>query len=324
MTIYLNKKFENKILTWKNLYKKLSAIAAVSGGQDSMCLVKFTEELNKKNNYFKQVEYIYIDHQWRSDCEHHIKHLLNYLNRKDCKISVYQINNNYFSELTARRIRYHIIVNHALNNQQQIVLTGHNQTDQTETFFLNLIRGAGMEGITSLNFNRKLANHLTLLRPLIKFKRSDISWFYRRFCLPIWSDETNFKYKNSRNRIRNELLPYLSQYFGLQTDNNISHFLNSAFLDSEYIKQNSIKLYIISRHKNYIAINFWIIKSQHKALQTRVLQIFFYHHFNSPLSRKILNQIIKYVQTQNSRKKKKVILWRNLTINIEKNWLYVR
>lgn len=325
MTSYrFDQELKSEILSWDSFRSELSALIAISGGQDSMCLVKLIENFNRKKKYFKKIEFIYIDHQWRSDCKYHIKHLINYLNKRNCRISIYQINSHQLSELIARKTRYHIITSHALNNQQQIILTGHSQTDQIETFFLNLVRGMGMEGVSSLNFSRKLTKNTTLLRPLIRFTRSDMLWLCRKFCLPIWSDKTNYKYTNYRNRIRNELLPYLDQYFGLQARANINHFLNLASIDNEYIKQSSIKLYLMSRHKNYLAMDYWMIKNQHQALRARVLQIFFYHHFNSCLEKRTLNQITKHICRQSYKDKKKIIFWQSLTINIEKNWIYIQ
>lgn len=67
---YIIKKITSK-------YKIQSILVAISGGQDSMCLIKLFESFNNINKSYK-IEYIYIDHQWRMDSEKQIKHIGTY------------------------------------------------------------------------------------------------------------------------------------------------------------------------------------------------------------------------------------------------------
>nr|YP_010199338.1 tRNAIle-lysidine synthetase [Gracilariopsis tenuifrons]UAD89196.1 tRNAIle-lysidine synthetase [Gracilariopsis tenuifrons] len=322
MHTFVHQKFLKALKYYENSNKTLSILIAISGGQDSLCLIQLLETSNVVKQYFKNIEYIYIDHQWRFDSKEQIKHLINYINTTKHKISIYQIKYKNMSESISRRIRYQILIRHARIHRQQIICTGHNKTDHLETFFVNLIRGTGLEGLSSLPLIRKLNKQTYLFRPLIEIHRADILWFCRKWNLPIWSDKTNFNYKNYRNRIRHEMLPYLKQYFSPQIEKHISDFLDLSSLENEYIKQNAIKLYLISRDKDYIGMNYKCIKVQHIALQKRVLQIFFYYHFNKSLNKKIGYNILKNLNRNH--KSKIVIIWHNLYINIYKNWIYIQ
>nr|YP_009509222.1 tRNAIle-lysidine synthetase [Gracilaria vermiculophylla]AXI96872.1 tRNAIle-lysidine synthetase [Gracilaria vermiculophylla]WDZ67920.1 tRNAIle-lysidine synthetase [Gracilaria vermiculophylla] len=319
MSTYLHDKFLSIILKYIKLIKPVSILIALSGGKDSLCLIKLIEDFNNTYHHFNKIEYIYIDHQWRSDSKNNIKHLLNYLGLSNHYLYIYQIHTIDISESKIRQIRYQIMLRHAIQNKQEIILTGHNQTDQVETFLLNLIRGTGPEGLNSLLSERKVKDKVQLIRPLIHIKTGEILWFCRKFNLPIWSDKTNYFYINSRNRVRNELLPYLKQYFNPRIEYSIINFLNICSIENEYIKQNSIKLYLTSRHSYYIALNWSIIANQHLALQKRVLHIFFYHNFNKYLNNYILEKLLKITYL-----KKIVIIWENLKINIYKNWIYIQ
>nr|YP_010196097.1 tRNAIle-lysidine synthetase [Gracilaria caudata]UAD83494.1 tRNAIle-lysidine synthetase [Gracilaria caudata] len=321
-TTYLHDKFLSIILKYQNLSKPVSILIAISGGKDSLCLIKLIEDFNYINNYFYNIQYIYIDHQWRTDSKQNIQHLLNYIGMTNNDIYVYQILKIHMSESTIRKIRYQIILKHAAKYKTQIIFTGHNQTDQLETFLLNLIRGTGSEGLSSLPFIRQINNNIQIIRPLIHISAGDILWFCHKFNLPIWSDKTNYYYSNSRNRIRYELLPYLKVYFNPKIECNIINFLKLLSIENEYIKQNAIKLYIASRHSYYIAIHYQTIKDQHLALQRRVLNIFFYYNFNKCLDSNIINQLIQYLYVQNQEKTS--IIWEDLTINIYRNWIYVQ
>nr|YP_009244514.1 tRNA(Ile)-lysidine synthase [Agarophyton chilense]AMK96756.1 tRNA(Ile)-lysidine synthase [Agarophyton chilense]ASP44651.1 tRNA(Ile)-lysidine synthase [Agarophyton chilense]UAD84315.1 tRNAIle-lysidine synthetase [Agarophyton chilense] len=316
---YLHNKFISIMLKYKDLIKPLSILIALSGGKDSLCLIRLIEDFNNKYDYFTKVEYIYIDHQWRSDSKQNIEHLLNYISITNNHTYIYQISKIGTSESTMRNMRYQTIVKHAIQNRHQIIMTGHNQTDQIETFLLNLIRGTGLEGLSSLPYMRKITDQIQVIRPMIQINTGDILWFCRKFNLPIWSDKTNFYYTNCRNRIRYELVPYLKEYFNPKIESNIINFLHLSSTENEYIKQNSIKLYLASRHSRYIAINYRIIKNQHLALQKRVLNIFFYYNFNKYLSTHIFNQLTTFKY-----QKKLTIVWETLKIKVYKNWIYIQ
>lgn len=319
MYTYLHKIFNKNMTKVINSKEIEPVLIAISGGQDSLSLVKLIQDFQK--NHSINIQYIYIDHQWKKDSKYQIKHLINYINSNQNNIFIYQIKKITFSELEARQIRYQILIKHALKNRLHKIITAHTQTDQIETFFQQLIRGSTIDGSTSLIFHRKLNKNVELFRPLIQIKRVDIYWFCRKFCLPVWSDITNFNYKINRNRLRNELIPYLNHYFISSIENNIYSFIQKSKIDNEYIKQNTIKLYLFSRHQKNIALNFKLIKKQHLSLQQRTLQIFFYHNFNKLLNRHRLCQIINLIKKNQIYDNK--ITWEHLTININNYWIYI-
>lgn len=301
-------------------YQISSILIAISGGQDSIYLIKLIEIL-KNNFYFHKVEYIYIDHQWKIDSLKQIEHIINYLIFLKKKLSIYQINKRTLSENNSRIYRYHIILNHAIKNKYQAIITAHTKTDKLETFLLNLIRGTSIEGINSLTLHKQINQQIHLLRPLINENRDNITWYCRQNCLPIWSDTTNYNYKIKRNRIRFELLPYLRKYFNINIENNCNKFLTTCFYDNEYIKQNIIKLYTHIRHNKYIAINILDINKYHISIQTRILQLFFFHNFHILINKNILIKLIKIFNKQYSKKK---IKWKYLEFHITYIWLCIR
>ena len=320
MKTYIHQQFYNTLLSFKHIN---SILIAISGGQDSVCLIKLIEDFFNiyNNNLIQKVEYIYIDHQWKKDSKYQIQHLINHLNEKYHNLSIYQIKKVAFTELEARHLRYQIIINHAKKHAFPTIMTAHTNTDKIETFFQKLIRGTSIDGATSLNAHRIISKDLQIIRPMIRITRMDISWFCRKFLLPTWSDKTNYQYNINRNRIRYELIPYLKQYYMLNVENNINHFIYSSSLDNDYIKQNTIKLYILSRHSLNIAIHYRLIQHQHLAIQTRALQIFFYHNFNYILNKRNLHKLLDIIN--NNTENLYIIYWHNLTINICNTWIYI-
>lgn len=317
MKTFLHSKFKLNLNKWIN--KNSNLIIAVSSGQDSLCLLKLLDDcLDKKKH---KIEAIYIDHQWKQDSSQHSKHILNLMKNIRIPITIYQIKRSTISENEARKIRYKILIQHALKKQYNTIITGHNKNDQIETLLQNLIRGSGLNGITNLTIYKKISTQIAILRPLINFTKQEIAWFCRLFYLPVWSDTTNYNYYIKRNRLRNELLPYLKNYFNPNIEQIIYNFIKLCQNENEYIKENTIKLYTKSMHASLIGLNLIMLKKQHYILQQRVLQLYFYYNFNKQINKntthRILNLNKHYVNNAPNS-----LYHKPLFIQYKNGWLY--
>lgn len=316
MHTFLHKKFRLSLI--KLLKENEGSLIAISGGQDSLCLMKLITDCFKHNKY--KFEAVYIDHQWKNDSLQHSKHIINIAKQIGTPISIYQIKHLVFSEAEARELRYKILIQHAMKNNLKAILTGHNQNDQIETFLQHLFRSSSLDGITGLVNNRKINQKLAIIRPLLIFKREEIKWFCRKLYLPVWSDTTNYNYKIQRNRLRHEVLPYLQNYFNPNISQSIYSFLNLCISDNEYLKENTIKLYIKSKHNKLIGLNLIILQNQHLALQKRTLQMYFHYHFNKSIQRKYLEKIITIINLNKTLDR--IIYSDNFIIQTNNGWLY--
>ena len=320
-TTYLHQKFYNNIYDLCKNQNFNSAIIAISGGQDSLCLIKLLQDFKKIYTNILDIDYVYVDHQWKKDSKQQIEHLVNFIDFINEKIYIYQINRTIQSETDARKARYQLLTNHSIYYKKTIIITAHTMNDQIETFVNQIIRGAGIDGATSLTIYRILDSNIQIWRPLINFTRIEINWLCRKYYLPIWSDITNYSYYIYRNRVRNELLPYLKQYFQQNIEVQINKFLDSTRIDNEYIKQNAIKLYLLSRHKKNIAINYKLIKKQHSSLIIRTLQIFLYHNLNIKINYHLIKEFIHKLNC--STEHKTTIKYFNINLYTYYNWIYI-
>lgn len=80
------------------------------------------------------------------------------------------------------------------------VLTGHTAQDQAETVLLNLVRGAGLDGLAGM----RPAGH-----PILALRRADTEAVCEAEGLTPFTDPTNADPVHRRNRVRAELLPLL-------------------------------------------------------------------------------------------------------------------
>jgi tRNA(Ile)-lysidine synthase len=99
-------------------------------------------------------------------------------------------------EARARRARYDVLPDG--------VLTGHTADDQAETVLLNLLRGAGIDGLAGMRPTGGAA------RPLIRVRRSETRALCKEMGLIVVEDPSNADHRFTRNRVRQQLIPCLA------------------------------------------------------------------------------------------------------------------
>nr|SCW22928.1 tRNA Ile-lysidine synthetase [Nemalion sp. H.1444] len=299
-------------------FKSISSVLlAVSYGQDSLCLLKLFLDL--RTTFQFKLGVIHIDHQWRNDTVNSTKHLINIIGKFDISSYIYQLNPYSYSEIEFRDLRYQICLDTAKAHSYHYVATAHTATDKAETCIRNLFHSRNFDGLNSLLWLRRVSMSVQILRPLLNFTRAEIKWFCHYYILPIWFDYTNIYYKNHRNRLRHEIIPYVKHYYDTNLETQISRLLDNTYLDSEYLRQSTLKTYLTIRHKSFIALNHTMLLQQHKALQGRVLHLFFLHNTHVSISRLFLRRIVMKVQ----KNRKSTLRYHNLNINHNNNWLYL-
>jgi len=102
-------------------------------------------------------------------------------------------------EARARAARYSVLPSDAL--------TGHTADDQAETVLVNLLRGAGVNGIAGMRDDGR--------RPLLGLRRSDTVALCDALALDpgvrVVHDPSNDDPRHLRNRVRHELLPLMAE-----------------------------------------------------------------------------------------------------------------
>ena len=194
-------------------------LLAISGGQDSMALLKLIIDL--KRLYKWQVEIWHGDHQWHNKSEKIEEELrLWCLKRQLSFHSNKATKNELTNEEQARNWRYKklkMIAKLLSSNNTYFpctrIVTGHTATDRAETIIMNLARGTDLIGLSTLKEQRNLQDKLELVRPLLIFNRNETLEICQEFNLPIWIDPSNENINLTRNKIRKEILPILNSIY---------------------------------------------------------------------------------------------------------------
>jgi tRNA(Ile)-lysidine synthase len=118
-------------------------------------------------------------------------------------------------EARARAARYEALTELCAYHGIEDLLLAHHQHDQAETVLLQLLRGAGVAGLSSMPESRVLktsteqASSITLWRPLLRLSRDELEAYAREHKLKWIEDPSNQSSKYRRNAIRKSVLPKL-------------------------------------------------------------------------------------------------------------------
>ena len=108
----------------------------------------------------------------------------------------------------ARIARYEIFS--SLLTAKDCLLLGHHRDDQAETVLLQLFRGAGVDGLAAMMESGPLGKG-TMVRPLLSYPREQLEHYAATHELKWIEDESNQDSKYSRNYVRHQIMPLITE-----------------------------------------------------------------------------------------------------------------
>ena len=196
-------------------------LVAVSGGADSVALLIGLNQLQTKLNL--EIHVAHLDHSLRersgADAEwvgrlcDRLGHTL-IAERRD--VGSLAERAAVGLEEMARRVRYGFLFDVANRTATSAVVVGHQANDQAETVLHHIVRGTGIAGLRGMLPTRQLGDGILLMRPLLNIDRTQIATFLANEPQDFLADESNDELTFTRNRIRNQLIPFLSREFNPQ------------------------------------------------------------------------------------------------------------
>lgn len=111
-------------------------------------------------------------------------------------------------EMACRELRYAWFDSLLDREGAQAVAVGHHREDRVETFMLNLLRGTGITGLTSM---RPRSGNVA--RPLLELSRAEIEKYLEARGLSFITDSSNSSDVHRRNRLRNTIIPAIEEAF---------------------------------------------------------------------------------------------------------------
>lgn len=171
-------------------------IVAVSGGVDSVVLLDI---LSKQPDLKLIVAHFNHGIRAESAGDAQFVHNLAKKYNLDFEQGSAQLGQNASEEI-ARNARYSFLKKLRQNRKALKIITAHHSDDIVETIIINLTRGTGWRGLSSLR------NTVDIARPLLDFTKKDILKYAKRNNLQWVEDSTNQDLRYLRNEIRHKIV----------------------------------------------------------------------------------------------------------------------
>lgn len=201
-------KFKKNILENFPSITSQKILLAVSGGIDSMILADL---FLKSNINFAVVHCNFKLRDASSDLDQ--KFVEEYCNQNNIPFFTTSFDTSAFSkdfklstQVAARKLRYNYFYEILEKENFDFIATAHHLDDSIETFFINLSRGTGIDGLTGIPIQNN-----KIIRPLLHLSRKEIENYAFENTLAWREDASNATDYYLRNKIRHHLTPILRE-----------------------------------------------------------------------------------------------------------------
>jgi len=311
----------HKTLRQRQLLPKQSRLLlAVSGGQDSLCLLKLFSDLQPKWEWGLAVAH--CDHRWATDTgmANHVQQVVEAFDLPLFRITATTAVAE--TEASARSWRYQVLAQCCQDNHYSYLVTGHTRSDRAETLLYNLIRGSGSDGLQALTWQRPLTEQIDLVRPLLNFARSETQHICQQFQLPIWHDIANENLAYARNRLRYQILPQIKRHFNPQVETALSQTAELLQAETEYLHELASHLFQQSCHETATElIDRRPLQTAPLALQRRVMRLFWENHFMQAVTFDQIEELTHLIHASN--KNRTSSFPGNIYAQVEGNWIHL-
>ena len=243
---------------------------AVSGGADSVALLHILHRL--RSRFGCRLHILHVNHHLRaaeSDAdESFVRALAESLGLpitvEHTAAPATQI------EQQTRDLRRSFFQRAMKEHNLQAVALGHNRSDQAETVLFRLLRGSGVTGLAGM---RPLTSD-HLIRPLLQHSREEIRTWATAEGLSWRDDASNLDTTFTRNRIRLETLPALSQTYNPNLETLLAQSAELAQTEEDYWRVQIEALYSQIVHKSRFGLQISVVPfaALHTAVQRRLIR----------------------------------------------------
>ena len=220
-----------------------SVVVGFSGGPDSTALLVILSRL--PNKLALNLTAAHFDHKLRSRreaaadaafCESLCRSLKAPLVAGSGDVKRRAKTHGETIEEAARNLRYRFLGQVARKLNATTVTVGHTLDDRAETVMLNIVRGAGLDGLAAMAPRSPwpFGRGPQIVRPLLELSRKDTERYCRESNIEPRVDPTNDLPIATRNRMRKELMPVLRS-FNPRSAEALARLADAATADASFI-----------------------------------------------------------------------------------------
>lgn len=176
-------------------------------------------------------------------------------------------------EEAARHLRRTFLARTAKKHQATRIFLGHHAGDVAETMLFHLARGSSPRGLAALRHQAPLDHTgMTLERPLLGFTRAEITAYAASRPLPFVEDASNQSTAHTRNRLRHDVLPALTEAIGFDPVPTMSRLADILAAEESWWAE------LIAPRAHTATIDLREFRPQHLAIQRRWLHAWIKQH----------------------------------------------
>lgn len=255
-------------------------VVGVSGGPDSLALLHYLWGQKEEKNL--SIVVAHVDHMFRGqESFEDALFVKAYCEQRGIPFEMTRINvpeiirqTRKNSQAASRQARYEFFEEIMEKYSYNFLALGHHGDDQVETILMRMTRGSSGAGRAGIPFTRPFGNGY-IFRPFLALTKMEITQYCHKQNLVPRIDPSNKKNIYSRNRFRNEVLPFLKA----ENQNVHEHFQrfsediqNDEILLQELTVQSMNKV-MKMKEKNKITIDIIPFLEMPIPLQRRGIQL---------------------------------------------------
>ncbi len=272
-----------RFCTGEDLLKFDGVIVGLSGGPDSVALIKTFIELRSRGLYNGDIRAVHINHNMRpGDCDRDEEFVRNLCRDLDIPLVCESFDiikmakeDGRTEEEEGRIVRYRVfeqykskLLNEGLGTYA--IAVAHHGDDLAETFMMNLFRGSGLEGLRGIK-----PGSGDIIRPFLCVTKKDILEFLGDdpYCI----DHTNSELNSTRNIWRNKILPQISEVSIKEPEEAIRDTSALLASDLEFISGETYRAFDDCKVEmdGFVMLDCTKAAGLHKAILSRVIRHLF-------------------------------------------------
>ncbi|MCX8094588.1 MAG: tRNA lysidine(34) synthetase TilS [Caldisericia bacterium] len=319
----------NIIIKVKNFIEENSLIlpqdkivVAFSGGPDSTFLLYFLKE-----NYNNPIILVHLNHLLRGEDSDLDEIFIRKVSQKlKIPLFVRRLNIKKLSEERKKSIeevgreeRFKFFNEILKRENFTKIALAHNFDDNIESILMNFIRGTGLKGLQGI-----LPKWGNIIHPILIVKREEIMKYLKEKNLQFRVDKTNLESIYLRNKIRNELIPYIEKEYNKSFKEKLFDLSEIVKYDEELlneITQDKIKE-VLKKFDDCFSIEIKNFKNLHKSIQRRIIREII-NNIGEDLREFSVKNIDDVINLINKKSGKEIILSKELIARREKDVIII-
>jgi tRNA(Ile)-lysidine synthase len=217
-------------------WRDVHVLLAVSGGADSVAMLRATLAAKDRAGGPGRLHVAHLNHGIRpADAAADAAWVENLCRRLRVPVEVGRSDVPALAatvgdglEAAARQARYDFLRSTAERLGARFVAVAHTADDQVETVLHRLVRGTGLTGLAGMPRVRPLAPNVSLVRPLLAVRRTEVLRYLAQLGQDYRSDPSNTDPRFTRNRLRHDLLPLVRSAFNADFDRAVLRLAQQA------------------------------------------------------------------------------------------------